>query len=1753
VFSAVVQLSAPSPLTLQARGNTIPCNSNAGLVEVTNVTGGVGQLTFELLGPENRPEQTSGLFTGLFAGDYTVVVRDANGCSATTTVKVVNANAPQIALSSTPAVCGQATGSISIFAIGNQGQMFYLVDGPTGNDVALPFTTFVNLLPGEYSVTGIDILTNCTVTGSVVVADEVVVVLPTVTPLEGAACFGGTARALLNVQGGNGPYTVRVNDGAPITVPASPFLLPAVPGGMSVITVTDRRGCSGSTEVMVIQPQLPLSFDLEVTQMGCPLPETGTIAVNATGGTPGYSYTINDSEPQSSNVFDGLAAGTYEIRVVDARGCLATPPTRTVTIAQVPRVEIVSTSTTNPTCANGTDGQVVVNVNGTGPFRYIIGGRQPASSSSTTFTFLNLTQGTYDVVVEDGAGCRTQTTVNLTDPEPFRITNVIGTSPTNCTVGDGRIVIQTSGGVGPIWYSINNGLTFQTSNTFDLIEGDFYRIQVRDRDRAVNACIAETTFALNHRNAPQILGVIAIDPLCSNSTDITQNRNGQIVINAVGPATELFYSINNGVNYFPSNTGSRTFQNLSAGTYNIRVSTAGGCATFYGPVTLNAPAPIAVTNVARVNPVCGSNPQPGSLTITAVGGTPPLTYSVDNGQTFSNNPVFGNLYPNGATGYRVVVSDANGCRVQGGFYQLINSSGLNVLTTSSVRPTCGQTNGSITLQVIGGTPPRFYSVNGGPETQSSTAVFTLTGLADAQHRVRVRDNQNCIAEALVDLSTLPVDIVTVRQPRCDSTDGRLDVVINGGTGPFNVRINGEVFDPPFIPFPPFTQNPVQGPFGNLPRDPSGRTVLSISNLVAGIYTIEVEDAGAPSTCVVNREVILESQPGLLRFIALQSTNRSCNILSGQGTGGTITALTNNLGIDEFYVDGPVSGIVLPDANGSLILSNPPNNLPAGTYRIFASSTSNCVVYGGEVTITEPEPIFITNVTVDPVTCGSTPTATLRVTAQGGTNLEYTLDALGNSPWQSSPVFSGLSPGTSFPNIRVREAGTGTTCQFNYPLTVDVPNPSGITFNNITVTPSRCANPVTGAITMQLNGPGTPPFTYTLNGNPVATGTSLNYTFTGLAPAPAGTYTVGIRDANGCVTFRTVPIEIEDRFFDFNTTVAPATLCTNGQITINLVRPGAAPYRYSVDGGANFLTSSNTTETFTGLSPGTFTVVVERGSGPNLCRVVKSVAVPGSTDITNVQITPTNPTCQAGTDGSVVVRAAFNNPLTTTATFTLTRVAPPATFTQTQAIAPPVTAQRVFSNLQAGDYQITISDGNCTINGGTVTLTTPTPLTVNAPTVTQIQCGSTPALGSIVVNVTNPQPSFIYSIDGGTTTQSGNTFANLGPGTYTIWVRDVNSTCGPSTWPVPITLSYPSGIDLVSITSSSTTCSAAADASLTVTIVPPTSSAYPVQFYLNSNLAATLSSPSTATTISSLSAGTYQLRIVDNFGCLIERQVIISNDAELNLTTQANNPTSCSSSSGSISFTVSGGNDINLGDREYRLTSNGVPGPWQPVNAGSPSAPQQVLTSLSAGVYLLEVRNTSQSCTDSEIILLQDPSGVSIAGATSSPANNVQCDNGFLQASIVGSGLNIRYQYSSDGFTWSPLQSSSLFTNVRAGSYFVRVRTGISAPFCYVYAGPFTVGCTAPRDVAASEAQNTAIRLYPNPTRGLVAVEFSNASTETFSLEVMDAQGRQLIRREGLTHAVANVEELDLTEHAAGLYLIRLTVGTRMETLRLIKN
>lgn len=127
-------------------------------------SGGTLPYTFSING---SVYQSSGTFSNLAAGFYTVYIKDARDCITTTGISVANAGGPAItAASSTPANCDNPTGIITVTASGGGGGIEYSKDG-TNFQVS---NVFNGLLPGAYVITVRDI-NGCLITRAVTVAN----------------------------------------------------------------------------------------------------------------------------------------------------------------------------------------------------------------------------------------------------------------------------------------------------------------------------------------------------------------------------------------------------------------------------------------------------------------------------------------------------------------------------------------------------------------------------------------------------------------------------------------------------------------------------------------------------------------------------------------------------------------------------------------------------------------------------------------------------------------------------------------------------------------------------------------------------------------------------------------------------------------------------------------------------------------------------------------------------------------------------------------------------------------------------------------------------------------------------------------------------------------------------------------------------------------------------------------------------------------------------------------------------------------------------------------------------------------------------------------------------------------------------------------------------------------------------------------------------------------------------------------------
>ncbi|MFV8391093.1 T9SS type A sorting domain-containing protein, partial [Flavobacterium sp. LB1P62] len=437
-----------------------------------------------------------------------------------------------------------------------------------------------------------------------------------------------------------GPYMVNFN-GAGFLAQASPKVYAGLTAGTYTWIVKDANGCIVQGSETIAQPTILVASATPVNPRCCNEPD-GSITLTFSGGTSPYMVNFNGAgfvAQTSPKVYTGLIAGTYTWVVKDANNCIFTGGTVTLTN---PPLIVASSVLVNPKCNGGTDGSItIIASGGTGALTYSIDQGVTYQASNV---FTGLAAGEYKWRVKDANDCLLKGTFILTTP-PAVIVSATLVNP-KCNGGaDGSITVNATGGTAPLMYSINDGVSYQTSNVFNALAAGQYKWAVKE----ANGCISKGT--VNLINPPAIVASATPEnPKCNGGTD------GSFSITATGGTGILMYSKDDGLTYQTSNL----FSGLAAGDYKWVVKDANNC-ILKGTVTLVNPTLIAVS-VAAVNPSCCEALKDGSITLNATGGTGTLMYSIDNGVSYQTSNFFGNL---SAGEYKWVVKDANNCQVSG--------------------------------------------------------------------------------------------------------------------------------------------------------------------------------------------------------------------------------------------------------------------------------------------------------------------------------------------------------------------------------------------------------------------------------------------------------------------------------------------------------------------------------------------------------------------------------------------------------------------------------------------------------------------------------------------------------------------------------------------------------------------------------------------------------------------------------------------------------------------------------------------------------------------------------------------------------------------------------------------------------------------------------------------------------------------------------------------------------------------------------
>lgn len=515
-----------STLQVVLSGNTIVCNNSATGWFTANASGGAPPYSY--LWSNGSTAQS---ITGLSAGNYSVTIVDANGCSISASGIILQPPPLVSSVSQTDALCfGAQNGTASVSPSGGTPPYTYLwfPCGCTTN-------ALTGLPAGSYFATVTDSL-GCAIIQNVTVNQPALLTMQ-LSSITNATCHGGAnGQAGVSVFGGVAPYTYQWNTNPNQATQTATGLS----AGSYQVNVVDNNGCTTTITITISEPP-PITSSVTSAPALCFGTSTGSAAVSASGGTPPYAFAWSNAQASSSA--SNLPAGNYSVTITDAYGCTKVD---VITVSQPAQLTSVMNSL-NVSCNNGSNGSASVNGNGgTAPYSYVW------SNGSTQSQISNLPTQTYSVTITDANGCTAVNAVAITQPNAIAV--VTSPADTICPGSTSVISASASGGVSPFTYFWQPNIGFGNAQTVNPNSTTTYTVIITDANGCTNTGTASVVVYINNISVslnatPDIcLGQAATLTAFAGGNNITSyawshnlgNGPGPVV---VSPNTTTTYSV----------------------------------------------------------------------------------------------------------------------------------------------------------------------------------------------------------------------------------------------------------------------------------------------------------------------------------------------------------------------------------------------------------------------------------------------------------------------------------------------------------------------------------------------------------------------------------------------------------------------------------------------------------------------------------------------------------------------------------------------------------------------------------------------------------------------------------------------------------------------------------------------------------------------------------------------------------------------------------------------------------------------------------------------------------------------------------------------------------------------------------------------------------------------------------------------------------------------------------------------------------
>lgn len=1527
----------------QTYGNAVNevCNNNAGSIDI-QIAGGTAPITY--LWSNGATSQD---LLNLSEGTYSCTITDANGCSINTPVYAVQNLSGTLAISNIDIdneVCSNAQGDIAISVTGGSAPYSYLWN--TGI-----LTQNINsLTAGTYNVTVSD-NTGCSInSGNLVVINESGTLNLTSVSTFNELCGNNTGSVNISVTGGTAPLTFLWNTGSTSSD------LTNLSAGNYTCTITDASNCSVQASTTVFNDPGNISIDnMVVTNETC---GQGNGAINLIVSGAASPITYSWSNGATSEDLSLLSANTYTVQVVDNNGCTASQ--NAVVNNNANGLVVTDAVLVSEICGAGNGSINVSTSGGALPLTY------SWSNGSTNEDLNSLSAGIYSCTIADNNGCSVVA-------GPYSISNSSGTLNASlvsvteavCSNNNGEINVVVTGGAAPYTYSWSNGAT--TEDLSSLTAGT-YVLTVSDQ----NGCVDQLSVTVNNSSGTlAIASILITDETCNNNLgainlsvqggtlgynyswsngavteDLTslsegtftvlitdangcQVNSGQIVVNnnsgnfdvtginvtdeICGDGTGYIDLIVSGatgsVSYSWSNGAfTQDLANLSSGSYSGFATDLAGCSISFSATVNNEPGNLVATSAVTPSSCYNSN---GSIDLTLNGGTSPYTFLWSNGSTTEDI----SLLTSG--NYIVNISDANGCNLNYSV-SVIENGGPQISGATITDEVCGNGDGSISLNVTGGTAPFTYDWNVGTSDPCCTYTLDMQDLGNSWNgaSITVTVDGNSVGNFTVPGGGANVGTFSV----CDGSA----IQMTWNAGGFDNEVSFDLLDGSGNVV--YAHNPGTAPVagviytGTATCAPPVLTGNTITGLSAGTYSVVVTDVNG---CEDSTTIVVNNSSGTLQITNETLIDETCSLSNGS-------------------IDLTISG----DAPFTYLWSNGAttqdlSNLTSGNYAVTVTQQNGCSTDASYTLQNFTNGLELTSSTIVDETCGDG-TGSITITTIGGIGAlnyawsngftaqnisglsggEYTVIISDGSACDLTETFTvGNNTGTLAVNAALTNDLCGTnngsinlsvsggTAPYsilwsNFEITEDI---SGLTAGtyNVTVTDDagceisksysiQSTNPLVltatttndnclngnGAVNLTVIG-GTQPYTYSWsNGATTQDLAALNY----------GPYTVTVTETSGCTATATYNVASTGNI-QAATAAITNEICgnANGSINLSFSGPGAAPDVYNWSNG-------ETTQDITGLSSGYYWVEYQTFGGPGGgCTEVDTFFVgsmQGTLSIDSIVVL--NESCSQ-TNGSLNAYVSGGQA--------------PYIYSWSNG----ATSEDV-SGISAGSYTITVTDVNGCIATASETVSNFTfGFGLSSAIVTNENCGD--GTGAIDITVVGGSPGYTYSWSNGATSEDLN---NLNAGIFTVTITDANGCIVENSIEVE---NNTNGFIVTSIVTNETCGSLNGAIDLTV--------------YNGSGVTFNWNNSATTEDLGGLTGGTYDCIVTDGTGCIIlisETVESLSPNFEMGTATVVDE--NCGNAEGSILLNPTGGAspltyDWNLPDpcceytlNMYDLNNNG---------------------------------------------------------------------------------------------------------------------------------------------------------------------------------------------------------------------------------------